>query len=156
MCTSNVTYSSGTVAATGLAAITDYTGGEVNARPFVICDPNHNTGAVDSTGTPVLIDTSCFARPTALGQIGNVQRNMVRLPGLLTFDLALFKNFSLGEKRSLQFRWETYNLFNHTNFRDIDGNMTFDANGNQTNRTFGVPTSARPPRVMQGSLRLNF
>jgi hypothetical protein len=154
--TSNVTYSGGTVTATGLPAITDYTGGEVQARPFVICDPNHNTGAVDSTGTPVLIDASCFARPTALGQIGNVQRNMVRLPGLLTFDLALFKNFSLGEKRSFQFRWETYNLFNHTNFKDIDGNMTFDANGNQTNRTFGVPTSARPPRVMQGSLRINF
>jgi hypothetical protein len=151
-----ITYSSGTVTATGLPAITDFSGGDINARPFVICDPNRNTGAVDSTGSPVLIDTSCFARPTALGQIGNVQRNLVRLPGLLTFDLALFKNFKLGEKRSFQFRWETYNLFNHTNFRDIDGNMTFDANGNQTNRTFGAPTSARPPRVMQGSLRINF
>ena len=143
-----VTYSGG--------AVTDYTGGEVNARPFVICDPNRRTGAVDSTGTPVLIDTSCFARPTEIGQIGNTQRNLVRLPGLLAFDLALFKIFKIGEKRSFQFRWETYNLFNHTNFSNIDHVMTFDANGVQTNKTFGTPIAARPPRVMQGSLRINF
>jgi hypothetical protein len=142
-----VTYSGG---------ITDYTGGEYNARPFVVCDPNQDTGQVDATGTPILINTACFARPTAIGQIGNVQRNLVRLPGVINFDVALFKNFRLGEKRGIQFRWETYNLFNHTNFRDFDGNMTFDVNGNQTNRTFGVPTSARPPRIMQGSLRINF
>jgi hypothetical protein len=62
----------------------------------------------------------------------------------------------LREKTKLQFRWETYNLFNHTNFKDIDASMTFNARGEQTNARFGVPTSARSPRVMQGSLRLSF
>lgn len=71
--TTGVTYSGGTS--------TDYTGGTVNARPFVTCDPNKSTGAVDASGTPVLINTSCFARPTVLGQIGDVQRNLVRLIG---------------------------------------------------------------------------
>lgn len=141
---------------TYVGGITDYTGGSVNARPFVVCDPNHNTGKKDATGTPVLIDTSCFVRPDRIGQVGNAQRNLVRLPGLINFDVALFKNFPIGEKHGIQFRWETYNLFNHTNFRDIDGNITFDAAGKQTNPTFGVPTSARPARVMQGSLRFTF
>src|SRR5262249_8903137 len=101
---SNVTYSGGT---------TDYTGGSINARPFLICDPNHDPGKFDSTGTPILIDASCFARPTAVGQIGDFQRNLVRLPGVINFDVALFKNFHFGERHSVQFRWETYNLFNH-------------------------------------------
>jgi hypothetical protein len=143
----NVTYTGGN---------NDYTGGEVQARPNVICDPNRRTGRTDATGTPVLIDTSCFARPTVLGEIGTMQRNLVRLPGVFNSDLAFFKNVPIAEKGKIQFRWETYNLFNHTNFRDIDATMTFDANGDQTNNRFGVPTSARPPRVMQASLRISF
>jgi hypothetical protein len=156
-------------------AITDFTGGDINARPSIICDPNRRTGAVDPTGTPYLIDTSCFARPGAAGDIGNLQRNLIRLPATFNTDLALFKDFRLGEKRSIQFRWETYNLFNRTNFSDINGAMTFavdtttsrGANGAlvfgpnfgkiiQTNAAFGAPRDARSPRVMQGSLRINF
>src|SRR5439155_16185410 len=101
--------------------------------------------------------------------------NLIRLPAVFNTDLALFKNIRLGEKRTLQFRWETYNLFNRANFTDINGAMTFavdtttsrDANGNlvlgpnfgqinQTSTTFGTPRAARSPRVMQGSLRINF
>jgi hypothetical protein len=140
--------------------VTDYTGGEVNARPFVVCDPNRQVANAPD-GTPVFYDASCFLRSTARGQIGNLSRNMLRLPGVINSDLALFKNFRLGERRNLRFTWETYNLFNHTNFRDIDGGMTFTLNTTtgqvtQTNARFGQPISARSPRVMQGSLRLNF
>jgi hypothetical protein len=140
----------------GAANITDFTGGSINARPKVICDPNKPTGAADPTGTKYLINPACFAKPTVAGDIGNMQRNLIRLPSSINFDLAFFKNFSLGEKRNVQFRWETYNLFNHANFRDIDGAMTFDATGKQTNTRFGAPIAARSPRVMQGSLRINF
>ncbi len=153
----SVTYNSGTVTATGLPAITDFTGGEVNARPIMICNPNRRTGQVTATGIPVVIDTSCFVKPGARGDIGNTPRNVLRLPGVVNLDLAFFKNFRLGEKLGVQFRWETYNLFNHTNFRDIDATVVFDANGVQpSTSTFGVPASARSPRVMQGSLRFSF
>jgi hypothetical protein len=140
--------------------ITDFTGGEVNARPFVLCNPNRRAeNAAD--GTPVLVDASCFARPTTRGELGNASRNMIRKPGVINFDLALFKNIRLREKVGLQFRWETYNLFNHTNFSDINTDLTFSRNTttNQivlSNQIFGQPTSARSPRVMQGSLRLSF
>ncbi len=139
---------------------TDYTGGEVNARAFVLCNPNRRVeNAAD--GTPVFLDASCFARPTTRGQIGNSSRNMLRVPGVFNSDLALFKNFKLGEKRRLRFTWETYNLFNHTNFRTLDTGLTLTLNPTtgqvtQTNARFGQPTAARSPRVMQGSLRLYF
>jgi hypothetical protein len=42
--------------------------------------------------------------------------------------VALFKNFRIGEKREIQLRWETYNLFNRANFTDINGAMTFSPN----------------------------
>jgi hypothetical protein len=135
--------------------ITDLTGGEVNSRPNMICDPNVGATGTTGNGVPYLINTSCFTRP-GIGDIGNMRRNSVRLPGLVTTDLAVFKNFHITEKTTLQFRWETYNLFNHTNFKDIDGNMRVNADGSQTNSNFGAPISAAPPRIMQGSLRFSF
>ncbi len=140
----------------GATNITDFTGGSINARPNLICDPNQKTYLRDPTGTEYLIDTSCFVKPTTAGAIGNLGRNSIRLPASFNTDLAFFKNIPLGERHRLQFRWETYNLFNRVNFRDIDGAMTFDAAGKQTNTRFGAPISARSPRIMQGSLRINF
>jgi hypothetical protein len=166
--------------------VTNFTGGDLNARPVVNCDPNSNPGTFDGTGTPHLIDGSCFAKPGAFGEIGNFQRNLVRLPSILNTDVALFKNFKIGENRSIQLRWETYNLFNRANFRDINGSMAFGINTTtaakvsgacpsgftsltatvcggpqfgqllQTTTNFGTPSSARAPRVMQASIRIIF
>ena len=137
--------------------ITDFTGGSVNARPNLVCDPNQvPDGATAAGGLPLLVNPACFAKPTTRGDIGNTPRNVLRLPGIITSDLALSKFIHLGERGLLQFRWETYNLFNHTNFKDIDNNLTFDSSGNQTNKSFGTPTSVLAPRVMQGSLRISF
>jgi hypothetical protein len=149
-------------------AITDFTGGQINAQPNVLCNPNRQPGTFDPTGTQYVMDPSCLARPTRLGDIGNLPRNAIRMPSTFNNDLAFFKNIRLGEKREVQLRWEIYNIFNHTNFKDIDGSMTFalksvtnpdgttTAAFQQTNARFGAPTSARSPRVMQGSIRINF
>jgi hypothetical protein len=160
--------------ATVCTMITDFTGGTVNARAVVVCDPMKGVSGSDPTGTPFVINTGCFAAPTALGQIGNMPRNSVRMPSIFNTDFAFFKNIPLGESRGVQLRWEMYNLFNRANFRDIDGAMTFGvvqvnpgggacsaanvctAQIRQTRTTFGTPTSARAPRVMQASLRINF
>jgi hypothetical protein len=177
--------------------ITDFTGGDINARPVMLCDPNSRPGTFDPTGTPYMINTACFAKPGSAGNIGNLPRNQVRLPAIFNTDVALFKNFKLGEKREIQLRWETYNLFNRANFSDINGAMTFAPNGSvtpltaggacpagtvqaynsitvgttviparcaatnlgqvtQTSTTFGTPRTARSPRVMQASIRINF
>jgi hypothetical protein len=149
--------------------ITDFTGGTINALPNVLCDPTKGVSGSDPTGTPYVINVSCFANPARLGQLGNLPRNAVRRPSTFNNDLAFFKNIRLGERRQIQLRWEIYNIFNRANFSDIDASMTFGiqavpkADGSpgtaiisQTNTRFGAPTSARSPRVMQGSIRINF
>jgi hypothetical protein len=137
-------------------AITDFTGGEINARPNMICDPNERPGTFDQSGTPYVLNPACFVAPTVRGDIGNMPRNQVRLPSIFNTDLALFRKFRWGETRSIQFRWETYNLFNHTNFKDINAAITFGADGRVVANNFGTPSSARSPRVMQAALKINF
>ena len=136
--------------------VTDITGGQDNARANTICDPMRNISGADPTGTPYVVNVNCFARPTTLGEIGNTPRNSLRMPSIFNSDVALFKNIPLGETRSLQLRWEVYNVFNHTNFRDIDAGLVFDVNGRQTNTRFGAPIAARTPRVMQAGIRFSF
>lgn len=101
-------------------------------------------------------DTGVFGRP-ARGDFGNAPKDVFRGPGVANWDLSAFKNIPLrGERLKLQFRWETYNTFNHTQYLGVDNAARFDVAGNQVNQRFGQVISARNPRVMQGSLRLIF
>ena len=158
--------------------ITDFTGGGINARPFMVCDPMAGNFGVDSTGTPRAFNVECFAKPFATGQIGNMPRNPIRMPSIFNNDLAFFKNIKFSEKHALQLRWEIYNIFNHANFRDVDTTPTWGlvvnnpsttspkaacslanvctASFQQTNARFGAVIAARTPRVMQASVRFNF
>jgi hypothetical protein len=177
--TSGQTCPAGTfqTSATVCTMITDFTGGTVNARPLMTCDPTKGASGTDNTGSPYVINVNCFTFPASLGTIGNMPRNVVHIPSIFNNDLALFKNIKIGEKRGVQLRWEMYNIFNRANFDDIDGSMTFavvqvnpggsstacTAAGNtctavvkQTRSTFGTATTARTPRVMQASIRINF
>jgi hypothetical protein len=57
----------------------------------------------------------------------------------------------------LQFRWELYNVFNHTQFSAVDTAARFDpATGAQLNSRLGQYTGAANPRIMQFALRLSF
>jgi hypothetical protein len=188
----SVSYTSGTVtitagqtcpagsaltSATVCTMITDFTGGTVNGRPNILCDPTKGASGFDKTGSPYVINVGCFTNPTnATNRFGNMPRNSIRIPAIFNSDLAFFKNVRLGERREIQLRWEMYNLFNRANFDDIDGSMVFGlvqvnptpgtactATGNtctaviqQTRNSFGTPTTARTPRVMQASIRINF
>jgi hypothetical protein len=101
-------------------------------------------------------DPSVFARPPK-GSMGNAPKDVFRLPGVNNWDISLFKNFPIySEARFLQFRWEMYNAFNHTQYSSVDATARFDAQGNQVNTRFGQVTAARSPRIIQASLRLTF
>ena len=170
---------------------TDFSGGEINARPVVLCNPNKLVGSKDATGTAYVINPACIAKPGTF-DIGNLPRNFLRLPAIFNNDIAFFKNFRFGEKRGVQLRWEIYNVFNHTNFSDIFGAMAFgmdtgtpaisgacpsgfsfapgsttqcagstfgqvvQTNGASSSTPLGSPRTARSPRVMQASIRINF
>ena len=93
-------------------------------------------------------DTSCFSIPAA-GTFGNSARNLFHGPGVANWDMSLFKNFALpGEGRQLQFRFESFNTLNHTQFNNPASSLP---NGN-----FGVITSAKDARQNQVALRFSF
>jgi len=92
-------------------------------------------------------NTAAFAQPEP-GRFGNIGRNTLRGPGTNNLDLALFKNFALGMGSRLQFRFESFNAFNHTQFNAPEVNVS--------NPNFGRMVSARPGRINQVGLKLLF
>jgi hypothetical protein len=100
-------------------------------------------------------DTSVVRLP-AVGTIGNAAKFNLRGPGINNQDWALFKNFDIREPLRLQFRWETYNTWNHTQFSGVDTTARFDPQGSQVNNRLGEMISARAARIMQFALRLYF
>jgi hypothetical protein len=91
--------------------------------------------------------TSSFVQP-AYGFFGNAGRGIFLGPGLVNFDMALYKDFRVSERLVIQFRSEFFNVFNHTNFNAPNAN--FGA-GN-----FGQITSAKDPRIGEMALKVNF
>ena len=71
---------------------------------------------------PLLYNPAAYAVPTGL-TFGDVGRNTLSNPGRLNFDFGLFKRFSFTETRALDFRWENFNLFNHTQYNGVNGSM---------------------------------
>ncbi len=90
---------------------------------------------------------------------GNIGYNILALPGINNWDMTFSKNIplGLGEGRSLRFRAEMYNIFNHTQFSGMDTSAEFNVTTRQqTDPNFGRFTSARAPRQMSFSLRFEF
>src|SRR5262249_14730869 len=111
-------------------------------RANVSGDPNGGGGSVEKW-----FNTAAFSQP-ALGEFGSSTRNMLRGPTINNLDFALFKNFDLAKGARLQFRFESFNAFNHPNFRST-GVAT-----NITDPAFGRLTSAFDGRINQLGLKL--
>jgi len=87
----------------------------------------------------------------ALGTPGNASRRYFHGPGMENFDMALLKNLRLTESKSLQFRLEAFNVFNHAQFfgpQSVDGNIS--------SATFGQVVSAAAPRLVQVGAKFTF
>lgn len=100
-----------------------------------------------------------FARPQN-GQLGNTGRGIVRGPGVNNFDISLFKNFRLAERRNIQFRLETFNTFNHTQWFAVNTTLNVPNPGQVVSRnnvgTGAQVTTTRDPRNVQLSIKLYF
>jgi hypothetical protein len=70
-----------------------------------------------------LVNYSAFTQPTT-GTNGNAPRNFVRGFDTLQTDLAVRREFPLHERLKLQFRAESFNLFNHPNFGSVNGQVS--------------------------------
>jgi hypothetical protein len=117
-------------------------------QPDVASGPlnlNHNP----RNGQPYF-NTSLFSE-NALGTPGNASRRFFSGPGMINFDMALTKNLRLTEAKSLQFRIEGFNVFNHAQFfgpQSVDGNIN--------SGTFGQVVNATAPRLVQAGVKFFF
>jgi hypothetical protein len=88
---------------------------------------------------------------------GNLGVNTFERPGINNWDARLSRRFTLfRENRTLDLRLEAFNVFNHTQFSNIDTTARFDATGKQINALFLTPTTARRPRGMNLGVQVNF
>jgi hypothetical protein len=87
----------------------------------------------------------------ALGTPGTAKRRFFYGPGADNYDIAIAKKLPIAESKSMLFRVEAFNVFNHTQF-----NGPSSVDGNIGSSTFGQAISAAPPRILQGALKLNF
>jgi hypothetical protein len=89
--------------------------------------------------------------PNAIGTLGTAGRRSFHGPGTFNTDLALLRNFQMSESKVLQFRLETFNLFNKAQFFGPAA-----VNGNVDSALFGQVVNAAPPRLMQLALKYTF
>ena len=116
----------------------DYDGGRLNL--------NHNPRQNGNN----YFETTAFTM-NALGTPGNAKRRFFFGPGADNYDTAVAKKLSLTESKSMLFRLEAFNVFNHTQF-----NGPASVDGNIGSSTFGNAISAAPPRILQGAVKFNF
>ncbi len=107
-------------------------------------------------------------RPALSGGHGSLGRNALRGFGLSQLDLAVRRQFALGERARLQLRAEVFNVFNHPNFGDPVADLGSRLFGQSTQTlarslgTGGVNGGLSPlyqvggPRSIQLALRLGF
>lgn len=95
---------------------------------------------------------------STLNPYGDSPRNAVRGYAYWDLDMGLTKYFNLTEHMRLQFRAESFNLFNHTNFGDPNTSVpdTGAPLTTQTVGTFGQITSALPARELQMAAKMIF
>jgi hypothetical protein len=136
----------------------DYAGlGLINtnptARPNQICNPNEG-----APNTPqAFFNTSCFQlNPPITGPgstglqntVGSAGRGTIEGPSTKRVDFTMSKNLRFNENIRMQFRWEVFNVFNWTNFRGLQTNVT--------NAAYGNVISVRDPRTMQFGAKFYF
>jgi len=120
-----------------------------------IDEPDYNGGSLHLNHNPRskgnnYFDATAFSM-NALGTPGTAKRRFFYGPGSDNYDMAVAKKLALTESKSLLFRVEAFNVFNHTQFSgagSVDGDIG--------SSTFGSAISAAPPRIMQGAAKFSF
>ncbi len=102
-----------------------------------------------SNGNYYFNNSTIFSNNGINGTVGNAPRTICCGPGISETDFSAIKNIAVNERTHFEFRAELFNVFNHTQFYNPDGNIT---DGSQ----FGQVTQVKDPRLAQFALKLYF
>jgi hypothetical protein len=103
-------------------------------------------GEIGNSGT--WFDTGAFRQPVGV-TFGNMGRMSVRGPSARNLDFSVFRTFSLGGTRRLEFRTEVFNITNTPKF----GNPNGDVNSANFGRIFATASEGL---VAERQIRLGF
>ncbi|HSE98518.1 MAG TPA: TonB-dependent receptor, partial [Blastocatellia bacterium] len=140
---------------------------------------NSNDGNTDNVERPswapgatpesaVTGDPNRYFRPEAFvvappGRFGNVARNALIGPGLATVDLSLIKSNKVGERLTVEFRAEAFNLLNRANFAlpapeaiDVFTGRAADGSGVVPPNAGAITSTATTSRQLQFGLKFIF
>lgn len=126
----------------------------VSDAPLVNADLNQyrpdevGNPSVPNPSANLWFNPAAFVAPQTPGRNGYVHHNALRGPRFVNFDLALGKIFTVAEGKTLEFKWETYNAFNHVNL--ANPNNYVDVSG------AGQIFAAATMRQMQFGLHFRF
>jgi hypothetical protein len=98
-----------------------------------------------ASATHQWFDPATFSN-NAVGTLGNASRGLVRGPGYWGTNFSVQKDTRITEGKTFQMRLEAFNLFNHANFANPDGDFA--------SATFGQIRSLRPFVATQEPSRL--
>ncbi len=114
-------------------------------------DPNSFTENASDDSQPLCSSGAVFNcfQPSLFGRYGTAPRTICCGPGLNNWDLSVQKSTAINERTRLEFRWDIFNLANHTKFFNPDGNSTDGSD-------FGRVKRVGDPRLMQVALKLYF
>ena len=120
-------------------------------KPFKTTKPQSTcfNGSCNYFFDPSTFTEDTTIDPSLFGRIGNAPRTICCGPHISNTDFALLKTFKISETKRVDFRAELFNIFNHTQFFNPDGNSSDGAQ-------FGQVTQARDPRLVQFALKVFF
>ena len=125
-------------------------GGDYNADGDNLDYPDVSNYTQSTSRTAYLAGSilkSQFTPPTP-GTNGNEKTGQFRNPSFFQTNVTAYKNTHITERLNFQFRFEFYNLFNHVNFTNIQGDLN--------SGRFGKVTGEALPRWWQIGGKLTF
>jgi hypothetical protein len=129
------------------STVTSFSGGthEMWANGFAAVDPRWCYAT----------DESCIFQRPELGFVGNLGRNTFTGPGYAEWNPSLVKVFRFTERVTLDFRAESFNVLNHTNFK-LPGASPSTFGSVRSGANFGLAGGNFNPRNLQLGLKLKF
>lgn len=116
-----------------------------STRPDQVANPNSQAPHTIAQW----YNTTAFTDvPTDAFRGGNAPRATILGPGSERWDLSFLKNIKVYEGSAFQFRAEAFNIWNHTNYNNVD--VT------QDDGTTGQVLGAGEKRILQLALKFNF
>jgi hypothetical protein len=115
------------------------------AGPIHIHNPRDTPGTFTYFDQGAFVATNCFFTGTTpspdCGTFGTANRRFFHGPGINNTDLGITKRIPVTEAKAFEIRAEFFNIFNHAQF--------LNPNGDISSGSFGNITNARDPRIGQ-------